>query len=497
MITQDLKLSLEDTVEGGDAELIRRIRDPKFYLEHFCKIKGKTPGLIPFILNEAQKDIYNTLRKNNRIIILKARQIGFSTAITGYLYHKTITTPGMNTVLVGYNTAMAAELLDKVKTFWQSTPSELRPTIAYNSKYEITFPKMNSKIMVLPSSENVGRGYTIHAALLTELAMWDKADEKLAAITAAVPRDGLLVIESTPRGMGNAYHRIWTTEDNGFAKKKYGWWWIYSEEEIEAIRKEMDPMKFAQEYSLEFLQSGRGVFSPDLLKSLRENIVNPGDDFVAIDGSKHTVRKTEDDLIIFQEPRPGATYVAGADVSEGVTGGDWSAMTIFDRSSGEEVAHYHGMMAPDKFGEALNKWGRMYNNAMMVVEVNNHGLTTLTILKQLLYPQLYFRPAKFDTIPTAWSDRLGWKTTRVTRPLMIDDFNQAVRDRNLHIRSEYLLSEMQTFVYDNGNNMIAQDGFHDDAIFSAAIGFQGFKVIYDKPLDQLDYMAHLPGGFTY
>jgi len=496
MTTPNLNLSLEDTLEGGNAELLRRIRDPKFYLEHFCKIKGKTPGLIPFILNEAQKDIYNTLRKENRIIILKARQIGFSTAITGYLYHKTITTRGMNTVLVGYNTDMAAELLDKVKTFWQTTPPELRPTIAYNSKYEITFPKMDSKIMVLPSSENVGRGYTIHACLLTELAMWEKAEEKLAAITSAVPRDGLLVIESTPRGMGNAYHRIWMGEDNGYAKKKYGWWWIYTEEDIEAIRKEMDPQKFAQEYSLEFLSSGRGVFSPDLLKELRTNVVDVGEEFTTKEGTKSTVTKYQE-LTVYQEPVPGRTYVAGADVSEGVHGGDWSAITFFDRTSGEEVGHWHGMKAPDKFGEAINVWGRYFNNAMMVVEVNNHGLTTLTILKQLIYPSLYFRPSKFDTISSGWSERLGWKTTRVTRPLMIDDFNQNVRDGALTIRSRYLLDEMQTFVYDRGNNMIAQEGFHDDAIFSAALAFQGFKVIYDKPLDQVDYEAHMPGGFTY
>ena len=71
-----------------------KIRDPKFYLEKFTKIQGKKHGsLIPFILNEAQKDLFNSVRINSRVIILKARQIGFSTAMVGYYYHKTITTP--------------------------------------------------------------------------------------------------------------------------------------------------------------------------------------------------------------------------------------------------------------------------------------------------------------------------------------------------------------------------------------------------------------------
>ena len=485
-----------EATQEQDKYLLEKMADPKFYLENFCKIKGKTPGLIPFILNEAQKDIFNTLKKESRTIILKARQIGFSTAITGFLYHKTIMTPGMNTVLIGYNTDMAAELLDKVKMFLSTTPDELRPTTHYNSKYEISFPKLNSKIIVLPSSENVGRGYTIHACLLTELAMWDRAEEKMAAIENAVPRDGLLVIESTPRGVGNMYHRIWMSKDNGYAKKEYGWWWAYTEEEVELIRKRMnDPQRFAQEYSLEFLSSGRSVFDAELIKSLRGDIWDL-DSKHEEEGTEHIVYEWNG-LTVYKKPVPGKTYVAGADVSEGVTGGDFSAVTIYERESGEEVAHWHGMTAPDKFGEKLNQWGRFFNNALMVVEINNHGLTTVTILKQLLYPTMYFRPSKFDTIPSSWSDRLGWKTTKVTRPLMIDDLNQALREGSLKIHSRYLLDEMQTFVYDSGNNMNPQESYHDDAIFSAAIAFQGFKVLFSGNLDQIDYLDFLPASSSY
>jgi len=73
-------------------DALEKIKDPKFYLENFVKIKGKKPGLIPFTLNEAQKDLFNTLNTATRVIILKCRQLGFSTAVTGYFYHKAITT---------------------------------------------------------------------------------------------------------------------------------------------------------------------------------------------------------------------------------------------------------------------------------------------------------------------------------------------------------------------------------------------------------------------
>jgi len=278
-------------------KVIEQIQDPKFYLESFTQIKGKVPGLIPFILNEAQKDLFNTLNESSRIMILKARQLGMSTAVTGYLYHLAITTPGINVALIGYNSDLTAELLDKVKTFYRSTPEAMRPKIRYNSKYEISFPAIDSKILVLPSTENVGRGYTLFAVLITELAFIEKAEEKMLAIENAVPAGGKIVIESTPNAIGNLYHRMWMA-DNGYIKKKFGWWWGYTEEEIEIIRRRINnPMRFAQEYELEFSSSGRPVFSTGLVKRLRKGILKVGDKVKTPSGAEHTVREEEDGLV--------------------------------------------------------------------------------------------------------------------------------------------------------------------------------------------------------
>jgi len=477
-------------------ELLKKLYDPKFYLENFCQIKGKKQGsLIPFILNEAQKDLFNAVRQCSRTIILKARQIGFSTAMVGYYYHNTIMNPGTNTALIGYNSELTAELLDKVKTFYRTTPASLRPTIHYNSKYEISFPTINSNIKVLPSTVNVGRGYTLHNVLATELSAWEDAEEKMMTLEASVPIGGNMTIESTPRGQGNLYHRMWMM-DNDYEKREYGWWWGYTRKEIEIIRKRMNnPQRFAQEYGLEFLASGRNVFDQGVIKEQRENVLRVGDK-VDDDGKERKV-DIMDDLRIYKLPKPDEFYVCGVDVSEGVQGGDYSVATFWNRRTGEEVAMFRGLMPPDIFGEKLNKWGRYYNNALMTVEVNNHGLTTLTILKQLIYPTLYFRPAKFESLGTQSTDKMGWKTTKVTRPLMIDEFAQAVRERALTIHSKELLDEMSVFIYNDAGNMVPQEGFHDDTIFSAGIGWQGFKVMYHKKLEQLDYQDHMPTTFAY
>ena len=470
---------------------LEKIKDPKFYLENFVKIKGKKAGsLIPFILNEAQKDLFNTVRKYSRVIINKARQIGFSTAMVGYYYHKTITTPGTTTAIIGYNADLTAELLQKVKLFLKTTPDSLRPTVEYNSKYEVSFPAIDSKILVLPSTVNVGRGYCLHNVLCTELSSWEDAEDKMMTLEASVPIDGSMVIESTPRGQGNWYHRMFMADDNGYEKKKYGWWWGYTKEEIEIIRKRMNnPMKFAQEYGLEFLASGRSVFDQKMIAKQRKNVLKEGD--VRKD-TGYTVQ-VKDMLRIYREPEVGSHYIFGVDVSEGVEGGDYSTAHVWNRMTGEEVAMFRGLLPPDIFATKLDKWGRYFNNALMVVEVNNHGLTTITALKNKIYPSMYFRPSKLETVATQMSDKLGWKTTRGTREILIDQFAQAVRDDELTIHSKELLDEMTVFVYNDAGNMVAQGGFHDDCIFGAAIGYQGFKVMSNKPLDQLnfkDYFIH-------
>jgi len=478
---------------------IEKLLDPKFYIENFCKIKTKNKGLQKFILNEAQKDLFNTVSSNNRAIILKSRQIGFSSAMTALYYHRTITTPGITTALIGYNSDMTAELLDKIKTFYKTTPEALRPTIQYNSKYEISFPRVDSKILVLPSTENVGRGYTLNNCLCTELSAWEKADEKLMVLEASVPIDGSLVIESTPRGVGNLYHRMWMDDNNGYIKKMYGWWWEYTQEEIDLIKKRMNnPRMFAQEYGLKFLSSGRPVFDAALVEDHRKNILNVGD-YVIMDDSTNSqqVYIDKNGLRVYKKPIDHNLYVVGADVAEGIDGGDYSVATIWDRSSGEEVAMYRGHCSADVFGELLNQWGRLYNNALMVPEVNNHGLTTVTILKQLAYPSLYFRQSKIETMGIKYSDKLGWRTTKVTRPLMLDDFYQAFREGSITIHSKEIIDEMTVFVYDRYNNAVPMEGFYDDCIFSSAIALQGFKILYDKKLEQINYNNILPSGYAY
>jgi len=223
-----------------------------------------------------------------------------------------------------------------------------------------------------------------------------------------------------------------------------------------------------------------------------------------MNGEKKVVGKVEEEFVkgnqhirIYKRPQPGGLYVVGADVAEGVEGGDYSFMTIWDRKTGEEVAMFRGLLTPGDFGEFLDKWGRIYNNGLMVVEHNNQGIATLQKLKELSYPCMYFRPTKYESVYTGLSDKIGWRTTPTNKSLLIDQFQDALRKNEMIIHSKETLDEMLVFIYNDNNDMVVPKGFHDDGIMSSSIGYQGFKVMYSKPLEQIDESEHLPTNFSY
>ena len=63
------------------------------YIESCLKIKTKSGTVVPFRLNDAQRKLYAVAKRQQdagkpvRLIILKARQLGFSTLTEGLIFH--------------------------------------------------------------------------------------------------------------------------------------------------------------------------------------------------------------------------------------------------------------------------------------------------------------------------------------------------------------------------------------------------------------------------
>ena len=147
-------------------------------------------------------------------------------------------------------------------------------------------------------------------------------------------------------------------------------------------------------------------------------------------------------------------YCIGADVAEGLEHGDFSVAQVIEAKTRRVVACYHARVDADLFGsDILFKLGRWYNQALIGVESNNHGLTTNKALNRIYYQPLY-RQRSINKIggqqPT---EILGWRTTSITKPLAIDELNRELRDGGLAVYDQTTITELRQFVREGDGKM--------------------------------------------
>jgi len=453
-------------------------------------------------------------------ILLKARQVGITTAVSALFFADTVLTPNTTSVMLAHNLDSTEQIFGIVHLFWERLPEEEKAIIGkpkYSNRREFYWPRINSRFLVgTAGSTRFGRGFTVNNLHCSEFAIWPNPEEALLAAMEAVPDDGRVVIESTANGVGNPFHDMWLAaveERSEFTPQLYVWWedpeyalegppltdltaeekgvkekWSLSDDQIRWRRQRIQRLgrKFWQEYPEDwlrcFLASGRCVFDTQKLAAIAQRISRepPPRRISSITvGSRRAGGKSEvipvapAHLDVWQDPKAGEHYVIGADVGEGLPDGDASCAFVLHRRSGEMVAELHGRISPARFGQLLNALGRWYRTAEIGVERNNHGHSTLNTLRnQLVYPQLYYHVAYDSGGGRPRHIQLGWPTSSATRPILVDDLVEAITSDALVVRSAMLVNECFTFVSNATGSAQAQEGKFDDRVIAAGIAWQ-------------------------
>ncbi|MAK44683.1 MAG: hypothetical protein CMN80_11100 [Spongiibacter sp.] len=174
-------------------------------------------------------------------------------------------------------------------------------------------------------------------------------------------------------------------------------------------------------------------------------------------------------LQVWNAPVEGARYVIAADVAEGLEKGDYSSIDVLSET-GIQVAHFHGHIDPDLLGDYCAFLGKHYNNALVGVERNNHGLVTLKRLVALQYNNLldekeYATEKELDKA----NRRLGWLTTAVSKPLIIDQLAGDLREEDSGIQCHSTIEECISYEVDEKGRTNARQGCFDDGVMSYAI----------------------------
>lgn len=211
---------------SNEEELALRLADPMWRLSNLYKIliKGENgqPDLVKqFKPNRAQRRFIERMWHRN--IILKARQLGFTTLIAILWLDHALFNANQRCGIVAQDKD-AAELIfrDKVKFAYENLPDTLRSRfpLAKDSASELLFAHNNSSVRVATSM----RGGTLHRLHVSEFGKIcakfpEKAREVVTGSFPAVPENGVIIIESTAEGREGAFYAMSDAAEKLFVQK--------------------------------------------------------------------------------------------------------------------------------------------------------------------------------------------------------------------------------------------------------------------------------------
>ena len=514
--------------------LVRRLKNPRWYIEHFLCIRTKKGKLARLVMKPAQRKLYEVMKREHdagrpvRIVILKARQLGFSTVTEAVFFHDSATRPLVRTLIAAHREDATANLFKMNKIFYDNLPAALKPMRKNSNAQEIVFENptkdaaemernpglMSSIRCVTAKGGGIGRSDTLTNVHASEAAFWPQMEETMDALLQAVPDDPdtAVVIESTPNGF-NAFKRFWDDAVDGtvaFVPLFFPWFdepeyrapvadgteWTEEELAMKAAygldeeqlmwrrntiagKLRGDAEKFRQEYPScaeeAFLMSGDPFFdNAKLLLCLKAapRVLRRGRYVYAESENLRpegwTWQEAADgEISIYAEPEERAPYVFGGD-----TAGDGSdrftAHGLDNRTGGQTAQLWYDGGSELWYAQQLYCLGMDYNGALLSVEIN-YSTYPERKLEEWGYPRLYIREKPDDRTRELDTKKFGWRTDQRTRPLILANLHTVADQTADMLASEDLLREMLTFVRNEEMRPEAAPGEHDDLVMAAAI----------------------------
>ena len=202
----------------NEEELARCLADPEWRLFSGCLyqiiVKGEGEDdesfVQPFKPNRAQRRFIKRLWHRN--LILKARQLGFTTLIAIMWLDHALWNANQRCGMIAQDRETAEAIFrDKVVFAYDHMPEEIRERfpLARASTKELLFGHNNSSLRVATSV----RGGTIHRLHVSEFGKIcakfpQKAEEVVTGSFQAVPLSGVIVVESTAEGTDGEFYKM-------------------------------------------------------------------------------------------------------------------------------------------------------------------------------------------------------------------------------------------------------------------------------------------------
>jgi phage terminase large subunit-like protein len=451
----------EDMVQ----EFVKCAKDPIYFAERYIQIVHVDHGLIPIVLYDYQKEIITKTINNRRTCVVTSRQAGKTTTAVCLILHYILFNDHKLVALLANKGDAAREILERIKIAYEALPKWLQQGVVEWNKGSVEFEN-GSKILAGATSSSAIRGKSVSFLYIDETAFVENWDEFFASVfpTISSGKTTKILLTSTPNGLNHFYKTCEGAKagKNGYQFTKVMWYDVpgrdeaWRQETLSAM--DFDTEKFAQEMECEFLGSSGTLISGAKLKQLvyKEPLKEVGG------------------IVVYEEPKSEGNYVIVVDVSRG-KGLDYSAFQVIDISQMPYVqvgAYRNNMITPIDYASAVHAAAKYFNEANILVEVNDIGEQVASILfeeyeyENMLLTENNGREGKRLLSGVAGfsgkADK-GIRTTKSVKSVGCSMIKLLIEQNQLIVNDFETIREFSTFSQ-KGTSFEAEPGNHDDLV---------------------------------
>ena len=380
-----------------------------------------------------------SLKKDERLVIKKCRQVGCSFTFAQILFYVAINRPKSTSIYITTTNSAARKFFTDMGEFCKESS-----LVSMNgSLLEMTF--WNGSIIYFKSSESQLRGISCKRGgiMVVDECAFLKSDIWTSILPFTTVSKANTLIASTPwtkRGMYYTFYERALSGDPGYHlidTRDYDLSYFISEEQREEYRKILSPQAFRTEIDGEFMDSTSGVFG--------------------------------DYQSIYAEPEDKDPVYCGIDFSVSV-GGDDTVLTGFNKSKQQCLLYYDNSIADpvaraEKLADIINSYPSIKK---VVCETNSMGSTFISIMRRKLK-----RPNILEE----------FTTTNSTKKDIIENLVSLIGQKEITLlddpKQDYEFAIFQLVELKNGNYSYAADtkvqNSKDDIVMATAFAAKSFS----------------------
>jgi len=345
---------------------------------------------VPFEPWPMQEQVLGQMASKNRLLILKARQLGLTWLALIKALHRLVFYPGSRVLVLSLREDEAVAALRRLAGMYRRLPAWQRAAKClrgWDSGGALTL-STGSEAVALPSHR--GDSYTAQVVIVDEAALIPDLARLLGSVEPTVGDQGqiLLISRANKQDPLGTFAKLCTQALSGASS------WALTFLPWHA-RPDRDPAWHDAKRQASLDVDGT-------LDTLHEQYPSTPQEALAPSSGDRRIppawlcpcveitaprEGSAPGVHIYALPIPRRVYVIGADPAEGLAHGDDSALSVVDAETGEEVAAACGKWEPKAvFPSLIQEFSVLYNHAPCLVERNNHGHACLGGLGELLVP---------------------------------------------------------------------------------------------------------------